>query len=96
MASGCIDSAFFIAHSNTIQQSLDKVKGMLARQRETDLVKENIDSTLRLQAVLSTIKPFEGNASRIPEFVTWIKVSEDHVIFHLTNDLELREERRKV
>ena len=96
MARGCIDSAFFIAHSNTIQQNLDKVKDVLARQRETDLIKEQIDNTLHLQDVLSTINPFEENASRIPEVVFLIKISENHVIFHLSNDLELREERRKV
>lgn len=89
----CIDSAFFIAQSNAIQQKLVAAKDQLARYRESDSVKEQIEQTVQLQTALASIEPFndDNSTAYITKVVTAITVYTDHAVFHLANGLKLEE-----
>lgn len=93
-AKECIDSAFFIAQTNELEQKIARLRKDLQQYRDGNDYSGIIEGTKKLIRVLS--KPsqeFDGSLFR--SIVMQATISHQSIRFQLCNGLELEESRRK-
>ena len=95
-AKECIDSAFFIAQTNELEQKIARLRKDLQRYRDANDYTGIIEQTKRLLSLVSSPLP----ASPLPDSfdpelfrktVEQAVVSDKSIVFHLKNGLKLEE-----
>lgn len=91
-AKKCIDSAFFIAQTNELEQKILKLRMELQRYRTGSNYAGMIDQTKRLLSVVSVL-PEHFDPEIFQEIVEQVIVSDTSLMFQLKNGLMLEETR---
>lgn len=91
-AKKCIDSAFFIAQTNELEQKILKLRMELQRYRTGSNYAGMIDQTKRLLSVVSAL-PEHFDPEIFQEIVEQVIVSDASLMFQLKNGLRLEETR---
>ena len=91
LATGCVDSAFFIAQNNGIQKKLAEIKDAILQQQCENNLEEEICRTRDLIASIQDIQLSHKTNALLGPVITKAVVKDSGVIFTLVNGLEFEE-----
>ena len=90
-AKECIDSAFFIAQTNELEQKIARLRKDLQRYRDANDYTGIIEQTKRLLSLVSSPLPDSFDPELFRKTVEQAAVSDMSIVFHLKNGLKLEE-----
>ena len=90
-AKECIDSAFFIAQTNELEQKIARLRKELQRYRDGNDYTGIIEQTKRLLSLVSSPLPDSFDPELFRKTVEQAVVSDKSIVFHLKNGLKLEE-----
>ena len=90
-AKECIDSAFFIAQNNELEQKIARLRKDLQRYRDANDYTGIIEQTKRLLSLVSSPLPDSFDPELFRKTVEQAAVSDKSIVFHLKNGLKLED-----
>ena len=90
-AKECIDSAFFIAQNNELEQKIARLRKDLQRYRDANDYTGIIEQTKQLLSLVSSPLPDSFDPELFRKTVEQAAVSDKSIVFHLKNGLKLED-----